>query len=208
MANEGRQTHPLTRALQSLFLIGLCLGLASLSPVGAGSSSAPSPLAEANTEFTFKGRPIHPGLVKEFQNWLSDYRPPITVTLDVGAAYDTNEYADAVTPAHDGGVSVITGDGGERFSYRRLGRLDNGVHVLHTRDKSAGTGIFQSLTFVRFHLDPGFDRDGIKPSKRLLMSVVRVYAIVGPKTPDIRITGNDVRIKSGARVTELKFNDP
>ena len=195
------------RAFRSLFLIGLCLGLASLSPAGAGTSSAEAPLAEANNDFTFKGRPIHPGLIKEFQNWLSDYRPPITVTLDVGAAYDTNEYADAVTPASDGGVSVILGDGGERFSYRRLGRLQNGVHVLHIREKSAGTGIFQSLTFVRFHLGSGFDRDGIEPSQRLLMSVVRVYAIVGRKPPDIRIEGNDVRIKSGARIIALKFDD-
>ena len=207
MANEERQTHPLTRAFRSLFLIGLCLGLASLSPAGAGSSSAQSPLVEADGDFTFKGRPIHPGLVKEFQNWLSDYRPPITVTVDIGAAYDTNEYADAVTPASDGGVSVITGDGGEQFFYKRLGRLDNGVHVLHTRDKSAGTGIFQSLTFVRFHMGRGFDRDGIKPSKRLLMSVVRVYAIVGPHTPDIQIEGNEVGIKSGARIIDLKFDD-
>ena len=162
-------------------------------------------MAEANDNFTFKSRPIHPGLIKEFQNWLSDYRPPITVTVDVGAAYDTNEYTDAPTPSSNGGVSVLLGDGGERFSYKRLGRLDNGVHVLHTLEKSAGTGIYQSLTFVRFHSAPGFDRDGIKPSARLLMSVVRVYAIVGPKTPDIRIMGNDVRIKSGAREIELRF---
>lgn len=207
MANEERQTHPLTRALQSLFLIGLCLGLASLSPAGADSSSAEAPLVEANNDFTFKGRPIHPGLVKEFQNWLSDYRPPITVTVDVGAAHDTNEYADAVTPASDGGVLVTLGDNGGHFFYKRLGRLDNGAHVLHTVDKSAGTGIFQSLTFVRFHMGRGFDRDGIKPSERLLMSVARVYAIVGPKTPDIQIEGNEVRIKNGARVIQLRFDD-
>lgn len=195
------------RAATGLLLIGLCLGFAGLSAAGAGSPSTGEALAEADTDFTYKGRPIHPGLIKEFQNWLSDYRPPITVTLDVGAAYDTNEYADAVTPGRDGGVSVLLGDGGERFTYKRLGRLDSGVHVLLTREKSAGTGIFQSLTFVRFHLGQGFDRDGIGPSTRLLMSVVRVYAIVGPKLPDIRITGKGVRIKSGAQITELKFGD-
>ena len=202
--------HPLTRALRSLFLIGLCLGLPGAFPAEAASSSAKATsvertLVEADNDFTFKGQSIHPGLVKEFQNWLSDYRPPITVTVDVGAAYDTNEYADAVEPGKDGGVSIILGDGGERFTYKRLGRLDNGVHVLHAREKSAGTGIFQSLTFVRFHIGRGFDRDGIKPSQRLLMSAVRVYAIVGPKTPDIEIKGNEVRIKNGARVVQLKF---
>ncbi len=164
-------------------------------------------MAEADNDFTFKGRPIHPGLIKEFQNWLSDYRPPITVTLDVGAAYDTNEYAAAVALPSDGGASTAIGDNGERFSYKRLGRLDNGVHVLHTTDKTGGTGIFQSLTFVRFHTGRGFDRDGIKPSQRLLMSVVRVYPLVGPTIPDIRIKGNEVLIKSGARIIRLKLSE-
>ena len=199
--------HPLTRALRRLFLFGLCLAHLAVFSAGAAPLSAEAYLVEANNNFTFKGQPIHPGLVKEFQNWESDYRPPITVTLDLGAAYDTNEYADAVTPARNGGVSVILGDGGERFSYKRIGRLENGLHVLHALDKSAGTGIFQSLTFVRFHLGQGFDRDGIKPSERLLMSVVRVYPIVGPKSPDIRIKGDEVRFKSGARLIRLRFDE-
>ena len=53
----------------------------------------------------------------------------------------------------------------------------------------------------------GFDRDGITPSGRLLMSVVRLYTMVGPKTPDIRIKGNDVEIKNGARLTRLTFDE-
>lgn len=196
------------KALRGLFII--FLGLSILSPAWAATSSIEAQLAEADNDFTFKGQPIHPGLIKEFQNWLSDYRPPITVTLDVGAAYDTNEYSDAVTSLSDGGVSISTGnsdDSGERFYYKRLGRLDNGVHVLHTMDKAGGTGIFQSLTFVRFRTGRGFDRDGVKPSQRLLMSVVRVYPLVGPDIPDIRIKGNEVLIKSGARVIRLRFNE-
>ena len=195
--------HPLTGASRSLFLMGLCWIVAGALPAGA----AESPLAEANSDFTFKSRPIHPGLVREFQNWLSDYRPPITVTVDVGAAFGTNEYADAPVPGKDGGVSVTLGDGGERFLYKHLGRLDNGVHVLLTVEKSAGTGIFQSVVFVRFDMAPGFDRDGIKPSERLLMSVVRSHDLVGPKPPDIEITDNQVRIKSGARIIRLGFDE-
>ncbi len=195
------------KAFRSLFLMGLLLVPPALSPAWAEPLSPEASLAEADKNFTFKGRPIHPGLVKEFQNWLSDYRPPMTVTLDVGAAYDSNEYGGAVTPGRDGGASISPGDKGERFFYKRLGRLDNGVHVLRTKDKSGGTGIFQTLTFVRFHLGPGFDRDGIKPSQRLLMSVVRVYALTGPNPPDIEIKGNEVRIKTGGRVVPLRFDE-
>ncbi len=53
----------------------------------------------------------------------------------------------------------------------------------------------------------GFDRDGITPSVRLLMSVVRVYLLVGRKIPDIRIKGNEVRIKCGAQVIQLRFDE-
>ncbi len=189
----------MTKALRGLFLVGIFL-------VFPGEASAESPLAEADRDFTFKGQPIHPGLIREFQNWLSDYRPPITVTLDVGAAYDTNEYANAVTQTNDGGVSISSGDSGERFSYKHLGRLDNGVHVLHVFDKTGGTGTFQSLMFVQFDIAKGFDRDGAKPSERLLMSVVRVYALNGPPR-DIRIKGNEVQIKSSARIIRLRFLD-
>ena len=97
-----------------MFLIGVFLVFSGAFPAEAGPSSAWSPLVEANNDFTFKGQPIHPGLIREFQNWLSDYRPPITVTLDVGAAYDTNEYSDAVT-AINGGVSISPGAEGAPF---------------------------------------------------------------------------------------------
>ena len=93
-------------ASRNLFLISLFLIFAPEIPANAESSSTEAALVEANSDFTFKGQPIHPGLIKAFQNWLSDYRPPITVTLDVGAAYGTNQFADAVAPARDGGVSI------------------------------------------------------------------------------------------------------
>jgi hypothetical protein len=61
--------------------------------------------------------------------------------------------------------------------------------------------------FVRFDMRRGFDRDGIAPSARLLMSVVRVYLLVGRKIPDVRIKGNEVRIKCGAQVIQLRFGE-
>ncbi|MFP6870647.1 MAG: hypothetical protein VCE91_15165 [Nitrospinota bacterium] len=53
----------------------------------------------------------------------------------------------------------------------------------------------------------GFDRDGITPSAKQLMSVVRVYLLVGRKTPDIRIEGSEVRIKCSAQVIQLRFDE-
>lgn len=162
-------------------------------------------LTEANSGFTFKGQTIDPGLIKTFQNWLSDYRPPITVSLDVGAAYGTNEYADRVEVDSDGRAFIDLPDGAGRFAYKHIGRLDNDIHVLHTWDKSDGTGIFQNLTFVRFHAWHGYGRDGLKPSERLVMSVVRIYPIAGMKMPVIQIEGKHVVVQSGSASVTLEF---
>lgn len=162
---------------------------------------AETPLEEADRVFTYKGEPIHPGLVMAFQNWLSDYRPPITVTVDVGAAFDTNQYNENVTRNRNGDPQIQLSEGGT-FAYRHLGRLDNGVHVLLTFDWGGGTGVFLTLTFVRFHMHTGYDRDGLKPSERLLMSVVRRYGLGAKKVPDITVGALNVSIENaGERVT-------
>jgi len=55
-------------------------------------SIASEQLEEANKQFTCKGKHINPFLIEQFSNWCSDYRPPITKTLDVTAAFDVNQY--------------------------------------------------------------------------------------------------------------------
>jgi hypothetical protein len=199
MMNEKR----LSIFLMGAFIVFFCFGFSGVSAAG----SADETLVEANDSFTFKGQPIHPGLVREFLNWESDYRPPITVTLDVGAAYQTNEYFDPVLPEKDGGFSVTLGEGGERFFYKHLGRLNNGIHILHTVDKSTGTGIFQNVMFVRFDIGRGFDRDGVKRMESLHMSVVRVYTLVGSNPPGVEFEGNRVSIRSSAEVVRLTFDE-
>ncbi len=165
---------------------------------------AETPLEEADRAFMYKGEPIHPGLIMAFQNWLSDYRPPITVTLDVGAAFDTNQYNENVTRNRNGDPQIQLSEGGT-FAYRHLGRLDNGVHVLLTFDWGGGSGVFLTLTFVRFHMHTGYDRDGLKPSERLLMSVVRHYGLGAKKVPDITVGALSVSFENAGESVTLDF---
>ena len=58
-------------------------------------------LAEANKHFTFFSKPIHPALVNEFECWISDQNP-VTLVVDVSAAFDTNEYGQPVTQSRHG----------------------------------------------------------------------------------------------------------
>jgi len=81
-----------------------------LLPMPAWSTSTGH--EEANAHFTYQQRPIHPGLIRSFQNWLSDYRPPMTVTLDVGAAFESNQYGEIKETDDDGRFFIALDEGG------------------------------------------------------------------------------------------------
>ncbi len=155
-------------------------------------------LKEANEKFTYLEKPIHPGLLREFITWVSDGGPPTTITIDVSAGTDTNEYYLPVrivkTAPHDQSKSfypdddskfdlkyVITGDH-FTFGYVWLGRLKNGLHVVKVSEgyrgskPGGGTMVSGDIIFVNFETGQGYKPDG-KPYDRLLMSVVRVYPL-------------------------------
>ncbi len=155
-------------------------------------------LKEANEKFTYLGKSIHPGLLREFLTWVSDGVPPITITIDVSAASGTNEYYLPVeivkTAPHDQSKSVypdddskfdleyvITGDH-FTFGYVWLGRLKNGLHVVKALEgfrgskPGGGTMIREDIIFVNFEMGQGYKPDG-KPYDQLLMSVVRIYPL-------------------------------
>ena len=84
-------------------------------------------LQEVNESFTYRGSPINPELVKEFECWISDMNP-VTMAVDVSAAFDSNEYSSE--PYVDGEwIRVKTDE--ETYGYKRISR-DNGIHVLQT----------------------------------------------------------------------------
>ena len=141
---------------------------------------ASEPLDEANASFTYKGKPIHPFLVQEFSNWLSDKRPPIVKAVDVAAAFDTNEYQEAATEEEgwifskkeekDGDFTNYTS-----FEYRWLGKMADGTHVLETGENGGGSGTFMDLMFIRF--SEGKVMFEGKSEKQLLMSIIGIHAL-------------------------------
>jgi len=168
-----------------------------VSPCIAGQQ-----LDEANSKFTYSGKPIHPFVVKEFSNWLSDNRPPMITTVDVAAASDTNKYMDseiekrdnwlfAKTEEMDGDVRLY-----ESFGYHWIGRLANGVHVLETGSSGGGSGFFMDLMFVKFSEGEIFWEN--RKEKQLLMTIVGTYSLGDRYEGDIKINGNKVLIPASA----------
>src|SRR5436309_232691 len=61
---------------------------------------------DMGAEFHFHGQPVHPLIIKQFEPWTSDERPPLTVEINISAAWDSNQYADAFNTDTNGVVSV------------------------------------------------------------------------------------------------------
>lgn len=167
------------------------------SPCMAGQQ-----LDEANAKFTYNGKSIHPFIVKEFSNWLSDNRPPMITTVDVAAAFDTNKYQDskvekrdnwwfAESEEMDGDIRLY-----ESFGYHWIGRLANGVHVLETGSSGGGSGFFMDLMFVKFSEREIFWEN--KKEKQLLMTIVGMHSLGDRYEGEIKINGNKVFILASA----------
>lgn len=175
-------------------------------------------LSEVNSKFTYKDKPIHPFLIRQFSNWDSDYRPPILKTVDISAAFDTNQYQlieikknndwyYAEEEEYDGEFRLY-----ESFYYHWLGKMDNGMHVIETGANGGGSGTFMDLMFVRFSEDKIMWDD--KQETQLLMSIVGIYSLGDRYDGDIKVCSNKVVIPAsngqfggGAidKEVELKF---
>ncbi|MFH1771232.1 MAG: hypothetical protein ABH872_00245 [Candidatus Omnitrophota bacterium] len=155
-------------------------------------------LDEANTTFTYNGKPIHPFLVREFSNWLSDNRPPMLTTVDVIAAYDTNKYQQSdIKKRNDWWFAEQTEMDGdirlyESFGYHWLGKLENGIHVLETGSSGGGSGYFMDLMFIKFSEGKIVWED--KKEKQLLMSIEGIYSLGDRYEGDIKVYSDKVLI--------------
>jgi predicted butyrate kinase (DUF1464 family) len=182
--------------MRQFLLFLLILGI-FISPCMASQQ-----LDEANTKFTYNGNPIHPFVIREFSNWLSDNRPPMITTVDVAAAFGANKYQDskvkkrdnwwfAESEGMDGDVRLH-----ESFGYHWIGRLANGAHVLETGSSGGGSGFFMDLMFVKFSEGEIFWEN--KKEKQLLMTIVGTYSLGDRYEGGIKINGNKVFIPASA----------
>ena len=151
----------------AIILLG---SLSLLSQLVAGSPENP------DREFRFHGKPIHPLLIKQFEPWISDARPPITVEVNLTAAWDSNEYAAGLKSDSNGVVSINLPEGAS-YAYRHLGRLRDGIHVLRTFDSGGGSGAFEAILFVRFRTSLAYLADGVKQGEQIFLRVVRRYPL-------------------------------
>jgi hypothetical protein len=160
-----------------------------------------------DADFRFHGKPIHPLLIKQFEPWVSDARPPITVEVNLTAAWDSNEYAAGFKTDSNSVVSINLPEGAS-YSYRHLGRLRDGIHVLRTSDSGGGSGVFEAILFVRFRTSLAYLADGVKQSQQIFLRVVRRYPLGDRDGAEVEVKPDQVIVGKSryrAEPVVLKF---
>lgn len=175
-------------------------------------------LDEVNERLRYKDQPIHPFGVRALLEGEDEYPGP--VALDLEGVNGSRHYAGRVSTA-GGGIRADNpppadydvGLDGEAnygyFTYRRVGTLTNGWHVLRTGDNGGGTSIFETLLFVRFRVDEEYG-DGVR--RRVLIERRGMISLGDRYQGQIRVFGDSIFIAadvaSGYRTEDQTFGFP
>lgn len=135
-------------------------------------------LKEANKNFTYKAKTIHPGCVREFMVPLADSGPPIVRSVDVESCISSNQFAVGYKVSEDGYIEYEYGDTDEKnsFGYKVVGKVKGGIHILDTRfSGDGGTMVAMTVFLARFGIENYrfFDeQEKLKIEPRLIMKCI------------------------------------
>lgn len=118
---------------------------------------------------------INPLIVQELIGWMSDPAPTIT-QVDLEVANQSNRFhGEFSTKKVDGKLWVYyEKDDRSFFYYRLVGISPSGIHILECAEGGGGSGVFNSIVFLRFAKDEFLDvfkYEG-KTNQRLLLNII------------------------------------
>jgi hypothetical protein len=93
---------------------------------------------------------VHPRIVHELAGWISDSSETVT-SIDLTAANESNRFFGDVRQLTIGDAKWVRHDerdGGGWFAYRYVGTSPSGIHVLHCRESTGGSGVFNTVMFL------------------------------------------------------------
>ena len=134
-------------------------------------------LKEANQNFTYNGKTIHPGCVEQFMVNLADAGPPIVRSVDVESCISSNEFFMDYDVSEDGYIGYEYEKSGEKsyFGYKIIGKAKGGIHILDTRASGGGTMVAMTVFLTRFSIENyrAFDeQEKLKIDKRLILKCI------------------------------------
>ena len=145
------------------------------------SKEIESALMEANSDFTYDSKPIHPDLVGEFIGWVSD-GPPITLAVDVSMGTGSNKYStqieerDLATGLYCCTTNKEGSGSNSVFCYTHRHKAKDDVHFLeafsYDFDDSRSYQTFNYQLSVKFETWHGIDAKG-EIYEQLVMRIVK-----------------------------------
>ena len=187
--------------------IGGCGG----SPAGLSSEQSLE-LIEARTHFTYKGKPIPPFFLADFNGgpgagefWTRGAGARISRVVVEGLIYDDEEHSEGSyndCSFTDGGDGVVIFDlsnseedegGAGWLSYKFLGTTPSGITVLEYLGNTGGSGTFHGVMFIRFEIETiGYNSD-VKED-RLVMQYLGEECWGDRVFRDVELVGNELRL--------------
>ena len=127
-------------------------------------------LIEAKKSFTFKAKPIHPKIIKDFETWESDPIEAYRISYDINMVFDTNKYSNSeVTIADDGWNIIIDKNNLTTYQYRFIGALENELSIVVSQSVRGGFLLNYTLHALEFKIEQGLSRKDFKLYNRLVI---------------------------------------
>ena len=166
---------------------------------------AASPLDELRRSFTLDGKPVPPGVFRDFGDADLDDSLPSVVAIDVKAAIDSNRYGDPIarrgewlTQRRPAAGSL---NGAEETDYRFIGATKSGLLVVIATYSGGGSGVFTTLHVLDASLAAGFDGDG-KRYGRVDLAVLSSVVLGDRWQGEAAIAGDTIRIATTRTAAE------
>jgi hypothetical protein len=173
-----------------------------LSLAGAADS-----VDSVRTRFVYDGKPIHPGIVELFSNWMSDSEDPQVLAVDLSTAQGSNRFpVDDLAADDHGWVRTRRSDPQDHseFGYRMIGTLPSGTIVLHVYESGGGSGVFESAMLLAVGTEPAIGADG-SPRTRHVLHILRTVILGDRANAELRIDGRTVTVdRSHAHAAEMR----
>lgn len=142
--------------------------------------------------FKFKGQWIHPSIIKEFMPWSSDYNYPLIISIDVAAATNANRFFGQVKTT--GPFVSYTSNDGSIMSYKWMGQLKNGTHIIHVQESGSG-GTLVSNTLALFELSTRIaTNESDTKYPQLILAANRLITLGDRASVDLKIDGNNIDV--------------
>jgi hypothetical protein len=174
----------------------LALALVALTALAAPALAA-GPLDELRRSFTFDGKPVPPGVFRDFGDADLGDSSPSVVAIDVKAAVDSNRYGDPIARRGDWVTQSRPAagalNGADEISYRYIGATKNGLLVVIASYSGGGSGVFTTLHVIDANLAAGFDGDGERYG-RVNLVLLRNVVLGDRWDGEATIVGDTIRI--------------